>query len=40
MKGAFHMNEIIITQENFEQEVLNSDLPVLVETKRSPHSMA
>ena len=30
-KGAFSMAEITITKDNFEQEVLQSDIPVLVD---------
>ena len=29
--GGFNMAEITITQDNFEQEVLNSDVPVLLD---------
>ena len=31
MKGDFIMAEVILTKENFETEVLNSDIPVLVD---------
>ena len=30
-KGDYTMAEIILTKENFESEVLNSDIPVLVD---------
>ena len=30
-KGGFSMAEITITKDNFEQEVLQSDIPVLVD---------
>jgi thioredoxin 1 len=31
LKGDFVMNEVILSKENFEAEVLKSDLPVLVD---------
>ncbi len=31
MKGMIKMSEITITKQNFEQEVLNSDIPVILD---------